>query len=67
MFMLDELGLDPGIRLRELEQAILRQDPVLDLPAVLPSVEERLKTVTVLVSRPRRLLDSPTTDAKEAR
>jgi hypothetical protein len=40
MFMLDELGLDPGIRLRELEQAILRQDPVLDLPAVLPSVEE---------------------------
>jgi DNA-binding SARP family transcriptional activator/tetratricopeptide (TPR) repeat protein len=48
-FLLDELGLEPGVRLRELEQAILRQDPALDLPAVLPSVEERLKTVTVLL------------------
>ncbi|CAO5244134.1 BTAD domain-containing putative transcriptional regulator [Frankia sp. AgKG'84/4] len=25
----DELGLEPGVRLRELEQAVLRQDPVL--------------------------------------
>src|SRR5262245_3892603 len=48
-FLLDELGLEPGVRLRELEQAILRQDPALDVPAVLPSVEERLKTVTVLL------------------
>jgi DNA-binding SARP family transcriptional activator len=47
-FLLDELGLEPGVHLRELEQAILRQDPALDLPAVLPPVEERLKTVTVL-------------------
>ena len=44
----EELGLEPGVALRELEQAILRQDPSLDLPAVLPSVEERRKTVTVL-------------------
>ncbi len=29
----DDLGLDPGPALRELESAILRQDPVLDAPA----------------------------------
>ncbi len=46
--LLDSLGLEPGVALRELEQAILRQDPSLDLPAVLPSLEERRKTVTVL-------------------
>ncbi|MGZ8782701.1 MAG: BTAD domain-containing putative transcriptional regulator [Gaiellaceae bacterium] len=31
---LDELGLEPGRELQELEQAILRQDPALDAPAV---------------------------------
>jgi DNA-binding SARP family transcriptional activator len=46
--LLDELGLEPSIQLRDLQQAILRQDPALDLPAVLPPVEERRKTVTVL-------------------
>jgi DNA-binding SARP family transcriptional activator len=46
--LMDELGLEPGVQLRELQQAILRQDPALDLPAVLPSLEERRKTVTVL-------------------
>ena len=46
--LVDDLGLEPGVALRELEQAILRQDPSLDLPAVLPSLEERRKTVTVL-------------------
>jgi predicted ATPase/DNA-binding SARP family transcriptional activator len=30
--LVDELGIDPGAELRELEQAILRQDPALDLP-----------------------------------
>ena len=30
--LVDELGLEPGQRLRDLEQAILRQDPALDLP-----------------------------------
>ena len=46
--LVDNLGLEPGAALRELEQAILRQDPSLDLPAVIPSLEERRKTVTVL-------------------
>ena len=31
--LVDELGIDPGAALQELERAILRQDPVLDLPA----------------------------------
>jgi DNA-binding SARP family transcriptional activator len=47
---LGELGLDPGIQLRSLEQAILNQDPALDLETGgPPEVEERLKTVTVLL------------------
>jgi DNA-binding SARP family transcriptional activator len=46
---LAELGLDPGLQLRTLERAILNQDPALELQAVLPDVEERRKTVTVLL------------------
>ena len=30
--LIEELGLEPGVALRELEQAILRQDPALDPP-----------------------------------
>ena len=47
--LVEELGIEPGVQLRELHQAILRQDPELDLPAVLPPVEERRKTVTVIL------------------
>ena len=32
----DELGIEPGERLRELERAILTQDPRLDVAAVQP-------------------------------
>jgi DNA-binding SARP family transcriptional activator/tetratricopeptide (TPR) repeat protein len=46
---LAELGLDAGVQLRSLEQAILNQDPTLDLETNLPDVEERRKTVTVLL------------------
>lgn len=46
---LGELGLDPSVQLRLLEQAILNQDPALELPAVLPDIGERRKTVTVLL------------------
>ena len=34
--LVDGLGIDPGPELRDLEQAILRQDPELDLPATVP-------------------------------
>lgn len=34
--LVDELGIDPGRSLRELEQAVLRQDVGLDLPAKAP-------------------------------
>ena len=33
----DELGVDPGPELRELEAAVLAQDPVLDAPAAAPA------------------------------
>ena len=50
--LVDELGIEPSEALRELEQAILRQDPALSAPAGPTSVteapEERRKTVTVL-------------------
>jgi DNA-binding SARP family transcriptional activator len=48
--LVDELGLEPGAPLRELEQAILRQDSSL-APAERPpthGLDERRKTVTVL-------------------
>ncbi len=33
----DELGLEPGVELRELQAAVLRQDPLLDRPAPAPA------------------------------
>src|SRR4051794_26465525 len=44
--LVDELGLEPGRELRELEQAILAQDPVLDLP--------RLRARATVPARRRR-------------
>lgn len=52
--LVDELGIEPGAPLRELEQAILRHDSSLALVApgertpARPPPEERRKTVTVL-------------------
>jgi DNA-binding SARP family transcriptional activator len=43
----DELGLDPGRPLRDLERAILRQDPALDLATVDESVPARAAGVFV--------------------
>jgi DNA-binding SARP family transcriptional activator len=47
--LVDELGLEPSVELRELEQAILRQDPSLG-PTYVPPVERApdRRTVTVL-------------------
>src|SRR5262245_58556528 len=55
--LVDELGIEPSPELQQLEHAILRQDPSLDLTeasptaavaAVAPSGEERRKVVTML-------------------
>ena len=62
---LAELGLDPGVQLRSLEQAILNQDPTLDLETVLPDVEERRKTVTVLLCD--LAVDAPGLDPEQVR
>ncbi|HKD34227.1 MAG TPA: BTAD domain-containing putative transcriptional regulator [Gaiellaceae bacterium] len=53
MTLVDELGIEPGTALRELEQAILRQDPSLEGPKrhakeEEPPLEERRKVVTIL-------------------
>ncbi len=53
--LVGELGIEPGADLQELEQAILRQDPALDLPgrprlpATAPARDE-LKLVSVLAA-----------------
>ncbi len=44
----EELGLEPGTPLRELEQAILRHDPALGMPATVPATAISRRTVTVL-------------------
>jgi class 3 adenylate cyclase len=46
--LVDQLGIEPSPALRELEQAILRQDDELAPPERPRPVEERRKTVTVL-------------------
>jgi DNA-binding SARP family transcriptional activator/class 3 adenylate cyclase len=53
--LVDELGIEPSPPLRDLEQAILRQDPALGVPVPTrpgadrePSMEERRKTVTIV-------------------
>ncbi len=61
----EELGLDPGPELRQLEAAILAQDPSLDAPAIAaadtaPSTEHRWtlpESLTPLVGRDEELRD----------
>ena len=61
--LVDQLGIEPGTELRELEQAVLRQDPALDLgraastARISPSTpligrELELAAVTALIRRP---------------
>ena len=45
--LVDELGIDPGPELRELEQAILRQDPALAAPEAVPVVVAPAKAATL--------------------
>jgi DNA-binding SARP family transcriptional activator len=42
--LVEELGIEPGERLRELERAILAQDPALHLPAEERAVESAVET-----------------------
>jgi DNA-binding SARP family transcriptional activator/tetratricopeptide (TPR) repeat protein len=42
--LVEELGIDPGRRLRELHQAILRQDPALELAGAGPAAEPTPET-----------------------
>jgi len=77
--LVDELGIEPGASLRELEQAILRQEASLLTEARVAAVparpEERRKTVTVLLadltapgtSDPELLHDSSTRALARAR
>jgi YVTN family beta-propeller protein len=54
--LVDELGIEPGRPLKELEQAILQQDPVLDAPAREPI---RVRDTAEPALRPRRLARRP--------
>jgi DNA-binding SARP family transcriptional activator/class 3 adenylate cyclase len=49
--LIDELGVEPGVAMRELHEAILRQDAILDLPA--PSRERAAAEPKVAVDLPR--------------
>jgi DNA-binding SARP family transcriptional activator len=53
--LVDELGIEPSTALRELEQAILRQDPTLTSPEE-PAVP-RLRAIVVVATDPGRLDD----------
>jgi hypothetical protein len=48
----EELGIDPGQRLRELQAAILRQDPSLDAPAPTPAALTPAAAVPVMRQAP---------------
>jgi class 3 adenylate cyclase len=50
--LLDELGLDPGQPLQQLEKAILVQDPALDLIAAPPMAPPRPESPTVDLATP---------------
>lgn len=54
----DELGLDPGAELRDLEGRILRQDPALDVASGEPGTASRVPTPpSSLVGRKRELAE----------
>jgi DNA-binding SARP family transcriptional activator len=60
--LVNDLGIEPGPQLRELERAILRQDPELAAPATaLPGLQPSRRTVTVVFVD---LIGSTTLDAQ---
>jgi len=52
--LVEELGIEPGKSLRELHQAILRQDPALDVPSAQPTAE---RTGNLFVGREAELTE----------
>jgi DNA-binding SARP family transcriptional activator len=48
--LVDELGIDPGAALQELERAILRQDPALDVEATAPAGVREVAERSILVA-----------------
>jgi len=52
--LVEELGIEPAPTLQELERAILRQDPSLDLAAEQPTEHHELKLAPSLPSRSTR-------------
>jgi predicted ATPase/DNA-binding SARP family transcriptional activator len=54
--LVEELGMEPGEKLRELEQAILRGDPALDLPRP-PAPSNLPLQTTPLIGRERELAE----------
>ena len=50
--LVDELGIDPSPSLQELERAILRQDPALDLPAAAATQSSGSAERSILVAVP---------------
>jgi YVTN family beta-propeller protein len=51
--LVDELGIEPGEPLRELERAILAQDPAIDAPPVTPEPAQRVGRAAEAVALPR--------------
>jgi DNA-binding SARP family transcriptional activator len=48
--LVEELGIEPGTGLRELERAILRQEPALNLPATVPASAGQAAERSILVA-----------------
>jgi DNA-binding SARP family transcriptional activator len=48
--LVDELGIEPSAALQELERAILRQEPALDLPATVPASVDEPAERSILVA-----------------
>jgi DNA-binding SARP family transcriptional activator len=68
----DELGVEPGSALQELQRAILQQDSALDAPVSAPgtsrpAIEEARKTVTVLLAEIGVDADDPEARREELR
>ena len=53
--LVEEIGVEPGAELRKLHDAILAQDPALDLPA---AAEDESQTPSRRRARGRRLLSA---------